>query len=101
MNWIQAKNGQALVENDIVLGYITNVDHASQETEEWKGRIAIEPEIFNSEMDLMAPSIRRVAPINAKGRVQSLFMSDVLAKETINYYLGLTVKDILLMRIKK
>ena len=101
MNWIQAQNGQALVENDIVLGYITNFDHTGQETEEWKGRIAIDPEKFDSTMDFIAPPIRRVAPINSKGKVQNLFMNEHDAKETINYYLGLTVKDILLLRIKK
>lgn len=98
MNWANGKNGQVLIENGIILAYVTNINHYGDEMEEWKARVILEPNNFNPDTDLIAPPYERAAPINAKGRVQGLFLSETEAKDTVNHHLSLTIKDLLLLK---
>jgi hypothetical protein len=100
MEWKQGLNGEALVEGDSLIAYITNFD-GDEEMENWKARVVAQPIPFSQELDLSNPPVLRGAPYNEKGKRQALFMTSTEAKSTLNAFLKMTVKDLLLMPVHR
>jgi hypothetical protein len=97
MEWKQGTNGKALVEDDFILAYVTNIDHDGEVLENWKARVVAAPMPFTPEVDFSNPPMPRGMPYNEKGRKQDIFMTETEAMSALNFFLGLTIKELLLI----
>jgi hypothetical protein len=100
MDWKKGLHGEALVENGLMLAYVTNWDRGD-EMENWKARVVAEVTTFSEDTDLMDPQIQRGSPLNEKGKRQSLFLNSTEAKSAINNFINMTIKDILMLPVNK
>jgi hypothetical protein len=100
MEWIKGNRGEALVEDDLLLAYVSNYDNG-EEIENWKARIMADIVEYSPDIDFADCALHRGAPYNEKGKRQSLYMTSTDAKSAVNNFLKMTIKDILLLPINR